>query len=248
MESIKHPRFTDEYLINKLKELSLLLGRPPKYWDLKGVDKPKGFPSRSTYEKYFGTWNNAARAAGFPLGVKGNKSGKLPISDDILISRLQDLFAEMGRPVGRDELKSLSKQGKSFSPSAYETHFGTWNNALKVAGLPPRDPSFTKGSDAAKEWGQRMARMRKKVVLKNPFANLRMRFEVFRRDNFTCQYCGRTPQDGAKLIVDHVLAVANGGETRLDNLTTSCFECNAGKSCLLLNGQQKMATERLGSQ
>lgn len=56
-----------------------------------------------------------------------------------------------------------------------------------------------------------------------------VRFEVFKRDEFTCRYCGRTTPD-VTLHVDHVLAVANGGSDEMDNLVTSCLECNLGKS------------------
>jgi len=55
------------------------------------------------------------------------------------------------------------------------------------------------------------------------------RFEVFKRDSFTCQYCGSTPP-AVVLEVDHILAVASGGENDSDNLVTSCFNCNRGKS------------------
>lgn len=57
----------------------------------------------------------------------------------------------------------------------------------------------------------------------------RTRFEVFKRDSFRCQYCGRTPPD-AILEVDHVIPVSSGGENDLLNLITSCFDCNRGKS------------------
>lgn len=56
----------------------------------------------------------------------------------------------------------------------------------------------------------------------------RIRFDVFKRDSFTCQYCGRTPPT-VILHIDHVVAVANGGGEELDNLLTSCRECNLGK-------------------
>lgn len=56
-----------------------------------------------------------------------------------------------------------------------------------------------------------------------------LRFEIFKRDGFTCQYCGgRSPE--VVLEVDHVIAVANGGSNDPANLVTSCYLCNRGKS------------------
>lgn len=54
------------------------------------------------------------------------------------------------------------------------------------------------------------------------------RFDVFKRDLFTCQYCGAHPP-GVLLHVDHIVAVASGGTNDKDNLTTACEPCNAGK-------------------
>lgn len=56
-----------------------------------------------------------------------------------------------------------------------------------------------------------------------------VRFEVFKRDSFTCQYCGRKAPE-AVLNVDHIKPVAKGGGNDLFNLITSCFDCNSGKS------------------
>ncbi len=55
------------------------------------------------------------------------------------------------------------------------------------------------------------------------------RFEVFKRDSFTCQYCGKKAPD-LVLQVDHIKPVASGGSDDLMNLITSCQPCNAGKS------------------
>jgi DNA replication protein DnaD len=61
----------------------------------------------------------------------------------------------------------------------------------------------------------------------------RLRFNVFKRDDFTCQYCGRrTPQ--VVLELDHVVPVSAGGTNDIDNLITSCWECNRGKADGLL--------------
>lgn len=56
----------------------------------------------------------------------------------------------------------------------------------------------------------------------------KLRFEVFKRDSFTCQYCGRKAPD-VILECDHLEPFAEGGETTILNLVTSCQECNAGK-------------------
>lgn len=54
------------------------------------------------------------------------------------------------------------------------------------------------------------------------------RFEVFKRDKFTCQYCGRMAPD-VVLEVDHIKPVAEGGKNDMLNLITSCRDCNRGK-------------------
>lgn len=57
----------------------------------------------------------------------------------------------------------------------------------------------------------------------------RKRFEIFKRDKFTCQYCGRK-SPAVVLECDHIQAVANGGTDEIENLVTACFDCNRGKS------------------
>jgi hypothetical protein len=55
-----------------------------------------------------------------------------------------------------------------------------------------------------------------------------VRFDVFRRDNFTCVYCGGQSPD-VTLECDHKVAVANGGTDDMNNLVTACWDCNRGK-------------------
>lgn len=62
----------------------------------------------------------------------------------------------------------------------------------------------------------------------------KVRFEVFKRDSFTCCYCGSTPPK-VVLEVDHIDPVANGGSNDMENLITACFDCNRGKSKQLLS-------------
>jgi predicted HicB family RNase H-like nuclease len=77
-------------------------------------------------------------------------------------------------------------------------------------------------------------------VEKNPgeYVNLRLRTEVLERDNYTCQMCGFSAgqkyQDGevVRLEADHILPLAEGGQTTVDNLQTLCSRCNAGKKAV----------------
>lgn len=69
------------------------------------------------------------------------------------------------------------------------------------------------------------------------------RFEVFKRDNFTCQYCGQCPP-AVVLHVDHILAVVSGGSDDQANLVTSCIDCNLGKGA----GDLKQAPPPLANQ
>lgn len=56
-----------------------------------------------------------------------------------------------------------------------------------------------------------------------------VRFEVFKRDSFTCQYCGQKSPD-VVLEIDHITPVAEGGDNDILNLVTACKACNSGKS------------------
>jgi hypothetical protein len=57
----------------------------------------------------------------------------------------------------------------------------------------------------------------------------RLRYEILRRDNHACRYCGASAPD-VPLRVDHVTPVALGGSDKPENLVTSCEPCNSGKS------------------
>lgn len=55
----------------------------------------------------------------------------------------------------------------------------------------------------------------------------RTRFEVMRRDDYTCRYCRSTENS---LTIDHVIPVALGGTDDPANLVACCADCNSGKS------------------
>nr|WLJ25466.1 MAG: HNH endonuclease [Corynebacterium phage HS01] len=56
-----------------------------------------------------------------------------------------------------------------------------------------------------------------------------LRFEILRRDNFRCHYCGSEAAQ-TDLHVDHVVPQSLGGTNDPSNLVTACAECNSGKA------------------
>lgn len=71
----------------------------------------------------------------------------------------------------------------------------------------------------------------------------KFRFEVFKRDGFTCQYCGKEAP-GVVLHVDHIRPVADGGDNTILNLITSCVDCNLGKGARKLD-DNSMAVKQM---
>ena len=62
------------------------------------------------------------------------------------------------------------------------------------------------------------------------------RREVFIRDSYTCQYCGRQSHD---LTIDHVVPRSRGGAHSWENLVSACKPCNRRKGGKLL-GEARM--------
>ena len=65
-------------------------------------------------------------------------------------------------------------------------------------------------------------------MVKRPLAQRRLsRREVFQRDSYTCQYCGRQGRD---LTLDHVVPRRQGGPHIWENVVAACIPCNRRKA------------------
>ena len=119
----KQGRFSNEELLDKLRLFHQQHGRPPTLQE---------FPSGSTIEQRFGSWNSALEAAGLPV----NKPDKIP--DEILLDRLRAFYNEQSRSPTYAEL---------LGATTILTRFGGWNKALQAAGLSLNVPKYhlTKG-------------------------------------------------------------------------------------------------------
>lgn len=71
----------------------------------------------------------------------------------------------------------------------------------------------------------------------------RTRFEVFKRDKFTCQYCGKKAPD-VVLHCDHIEPASKGGSDDMINLVTACDTCNGGKGAVRLADDSAVEKQR----
>ena len=75
--------------------------------------------------------------------------------------------------------------------------------------------------------------IRLRTMIRRPRLHVRFsRREIFRRDNYTCQYCGKKTID---LTVDHVVPRHMGGPKTWSNVVAACFACNHQKGGRTLN-------------
>ena len=162
----------------------------------------KEFYSRHRTAKYCG--RHCAGVVNAPKPGEGGPARRY--TDDDLLGHLLRRAEELGRtPTMRD--KGIPDGW------TYRARFGSFNNAVLLAGLVPNvslPPAY------------REARERTRVPLSR-------RWRILSRDGFRCRYCGGTPQEGYTLHVDHVVPISAGGLTTDENLVTACWLCNTGK-------------------
>jgi uncharacterized protein YejL (UPF0352 family) len=116
--------YSDEYLLDALRDLAAELGRSPTGQEL--LDS-HDLPRPGTYVHRFGNWNAALKAAGLET-----RAWRPDYSDKQLLDILRDLAGELGRTpttgdlLARRDLPSLT---------AFVGHFGSWSGALGAAGM-----------------------------------------------------------------------------------------------------------------
>ncbi len=228
---------TKELLVQELEQIK------EKYklevLEQRDYKKYGGKYSVATFHNRFGSWKNALRLVGL-------KAGRQAPTETELLDELQRLWEELGRQPSKDEITKRSK----YKYSTYRHVFGGWTKAI-YAFVADREKEDL-GDESIEAETRLINRFEKKEVPNEPRlidtesvfdgVNIikmktsrkvgnRLRFRVLERDNFTCQYCGKSPKDeGVRLEADHIIAYSKGGETTFENLTTACWGCNSGKS------------------
>ncbi len=63
----------------------------------------------------------------------------------------------------------------------------------------------------------------------------KLRWQVLKRNNFTCLNCGSRGESSDDLHADHIIPEYKGGETSLNNLQTLCRKCNFSKQTKIID-------------
>lgn len=135
----------------------------------------------------------------------------------IRIASLEDALVKL---IG--EYENGKPKAKIIDPSDYQLY--TWEDWSQLC--PEKDEDVIKG--VRKEFKI------PEVILvdydKMPHHRVRFsRRMLYKRDNFTCQYCAKQlPSE--ELNIDHVIPRAQGGETTWLNCCVSCVPCNSRKN------------------
>lgn len=95
------------------------------------------------------------------------------------------------------------------------------------------DSEMALSFDQLLEWKDRLApgtlEMKDFVALQRKLMTEAVRERIMRRDNFTCQVCGRYMPDRVGIHIDHIVPVSKGGRTEDGNLRVTCSVCNLSK-------------------
>ncbi len=119
--------YTDSELLESLRKFYMENNRVPLNTDFIGNQK---YPSRSIVTKRFGSWNEALRKAG--LDVNEEHHSYHIMSDDELLDCLNEYYSKNNKvPIATDFNNTIDYP----SFMTYLNRFGSWNNALKMAGL-----------------------------------------------------------------------------------------------------------------
>jgi 5-methylcytosine-specific restriction endonuclease McrA len=107
----------------------------------------------------------------------------------------------------------------SFDPACNVLAFGTHFPDLQAGSIDIERESMKKSARSPDV----TPKLKRKAISNG------LRFDIFKRDYFTCQYCSRTPP-GVILEIDHIIPVKDGGLNVEGNLVTACAVCNSGKA------------------
>jgi site-specific recombinase XerD len=116
-------KYTEEELLEKLKNVIEETGKVPTTRDAEKLDIPSVF----MYRKFFSSWNNV-------LELLGYNPHKKRYTKEELLQILKDYKEKTGKVPAYN---TFEEDESLPSTTPYKLHFGSWNNALIEAGITP---------------------------------------------------------------------------------------------------------------
>ena len=139
MDNLKN---TPEDLLEQLRAEAKRLKRTPRTTDIDRSAKAGRTASLWAFIKAFGSWNKATKAAGL---IPNNAIIKLSPPLEILIEQLRSEASRLGHAPTGEDITDASKEGRTHARRTFEKYFGSWNKALRAAGLTPEKLSVNRG-------------------------------------------------------------------------------------------------------
>ena len=170
-----------------------------------------------SFKKRFGTWNKALLEAGLEIAKIDRHS------NETLFENILNVWQKNGKQPRQGDIDSHISE---ISSGVHKKRFGSWTTAIKEF------INYANEKDVINSTEGEGSLASQKKTPRGP--SLRLRFNVLKRDNFTCVQCGASPakDPSVELHIDHIKPWSKEGETVLGNLQTLCSQCNLGKSNL----------------
>lgn len=198
--------YDEASIIAELRRIAAQLGR--KRITAQDIDN-YGRVHSATVARKFGLLRHAIKAAGLEPGKFARPS------DEELIGEMAKLWVATKRDYGRSPIGSdMAKYGVPFSENSVARRFGSWKKGLAAVAR-------------AMNGSGEMPLPAIRVTVKRMPLSVARRFDVFKRDGYTCRICQKA---GGELEVDHIMPVSRGGTNAMENLQTVCWACNRGKA------------------
>jgi len=191
-----------EQLIKDLQQFAEKVDGPPTQ------EKMEEFGQRyaNIYHRHFGSWNNALEEAGLDI----NKKIECVKSKRQLIEDLQQFAEELGRTPTKGDMNDDGP----WDSTTYQRNFGSWNEALKEAGLKINRLDMKElAGTGERAYGSGWEEIRQ---------------ERLDRDSYICQVCEFKDESNH---VHHIKPRSDfdnvSDSNTLDNLITLCSSCHS---------------------
>lgn len=232
---------TPTLLLSELRTIASKITSPILTFD--DYKKHGGVHSKITFQNHLGSWRLAVEQIGKKDGV-----GKGRYSREDLFAELQRVWELIGRQPKTREMNEFG----NIPASLFTQRFGSWIKAVHAFCSDREKPDDAKQIDKKNNNHTQQIEVHPQslddekkeakieeaknciIMTTSRTPSLRLRFKVFKRDNFRCVRCGRSPAShpGLELEIDHDRPYSLGGETVIENLLTLCRDCNRGKGNL----------------